>query len=379
MSASPLPVVTWTLPRPAARSLEALSTAVMLLDDALRVSWLNPAAENLFQASRNQLVGHPVGQIVFDSGAISNAIEHARRDNAAYTQHDFAASVPGAAQRLLLSCTATALEHDEGFLLEFVPRQQQSRLAREERLHEQSEANRELIRNLAHEIKNPLGALRGAAQLLDRELERPDLHEYTRVIMMEADRLQSLMDRLLTPHRLPKPIALNIHEVTERVRSLLVAEYPEIRVRRDYDTSLPPLTGDREQLIQVVLNIARNGAQAMDGRGTLSLRTRVARRVTIAKRLYGLAIALEVVDDGPGIAEDLRERIFLPLVSGREGGTGLGLTLAQTFVTQHGGMIEVESQPGRTSFLILLPLKETVETPSTGAAPPATPPRALLP
>ncbi|MCU0870098.1 MAG: ATP-binding protein [Burkholderiales bacterium] len=360
----------WTLPQPAARSLEALSTAVMLLDVERRVTWLNPATENLFQASRNHLVGHPIDQLVQDGGAIANAIDHTLVDNAAYTQHDFVASVPGGAQRLLLSCTATTLEHDEGFLLEFVPRQQQSRLAREERLQEQSEANRELIRNLAHEIKNPLGALRGAAQLLDRELERPELHEYTQVIMKEADRLQSLMDRLLTPHRLPKPIALNIHEVTERVRSLLVAEYPDVRVRRDYDTSLPPLIGDREQLIQVVLNVARNGAQAMQGHGAIALRTRVARRVTIAKRLYGLAIALEVVDDGPGIPDELRERIFLPLVSGREGGTGLGLTLAQTFVSQHGGLIEVESQPGRTSFLILLPLKDTVVTPAVAAAGP---------
>lgn len=364
----------WELPRPAARTLEALSTAVVMLDPACCVTWLNPAAENLFQSSRNNVVGHPIDHVVHDGGAVANAIDHARRDMAAYTQHDLVATPHGGAQRLLLSCTVTTLEHDEGFLLEFVPRQQQSRLAREERLQEQSEANRELIRNLAHEIKNPLGALRGAAQLLDRELERPELHEYTQVIMMEADRLQSLMDRLLTPHRLPKPVALNIHEVTERVRSLVVAEYPDVRVRRDYDTSLPPLVGDREQLIQVVLNIARNGAQAMQGRGTLVLRTRVARRVTIAKRLYGLAIALEVVDDGPGIPDDLRERIFLPLVSGREGGTGLGLTLAQTFVSQHGGLIEVESQPARTSFLILLPLKDTAETPAVlGSAPNAVP------
>jgi two-component system, NtrC family, nitrogen regulation sensor histidine kinase GlnL len=226
---------------------------------------------------------------------------------------------------------------------------------------DQSQANRELIRNLAHEIKNPLGGIRGAAQLLDRELERPNLHEYTQVIMKEADRLQLLMDRLLTPHRLPQPARLNPHEVLERVRSLILAEFPKaITVHRDYDVSLPLMKGDREQLIQAVLNIVRNAAQAVTGATAgprIVLRTRVARYVTLARKRYRLALAIAVEDNGPGVPPELADRIFFPLVSGREGGSGLGLTIAQTFVAQHHGTIECESARGRTTFTILLPLE----------------------
>jgi two-component system nitrogen regulation sensor histidine kinase GlnL len=346
--------------------LDVLATAVMLLDRGHVIEHLNPAGENLFQVSKNIMVGRTLEDAFADCSELQVAIGCAERDNCSYTQHDLAlvAAASVDTQRHPLTCTVTPFELDarDGFLLEFTPLEQQLRIAREERLLEQSHANRELIRNLAHEIKNPLGALRGAAQLLDRELERPELHEYTQVIMMEADRLQALMDRLLTPHRLPQPTALNVHEVTERVRSLIVVEFPEITIVRDYDISLPLLVADREQLIQAVLNIARNAAQAMNGAGTITLRSRVARRVTLAKKLYRLAIVLEVVDDGPGIPEEILDRIFFPLVSGREGGTGLGLTLAQNFVNQHQGTIEVDSRPGRTAFTLLLPLRESVVT-----------------
>jgi two-component system nitrogen regulation sensor histidine kinase GlnL len=178
--------------------------------------------------------------------------------------------------------------------------------------------------------------------------------------MKEADRLQSLMDRLLTPHRLPQPAPLNVHEVLERVRSLILAEYPSgILIQRDYDTSAPLLKGDKEQMIQVVLNIARNAAQAMKGQGRLTFKTRIARQVTLARKRYKHALVVEITDTGPGIPEDMREKIFYPLVSGREGGTGLGLTLAQTFVTQHGGTISFDSQPGNTTFTLQLPINYT--------------------
>jgi two-component system, NtrC family, nitrogen regulation sensor histidine kinase GlnL len=243
-------------------------------------------------------------------------------------------------------------------LIEFRPIDQQIKIAREQRQMDQQRANRELIRNLAHEIRNPLGGLRGSAQLLERELERPDLREYTQVIIKEADRLQALMDRLLTPHKPPLVASLNIHEVLERVRSLVLAEFPDgIRIHRDYDASLPDLHGDKEQLIQAVLNIARNAAQALEGKGQIEFRTRAARQVTLAKRRYKLALELHVIDDGPGIPEELRERIFYPLVSGRDGGSGLGLTLSQTYVQYHHGTIECESKPGRTCFTIMLPLE----------------------
>jgi two-component system nitrogen regulation sensor histidine kinase GlnL len=247
-------------------------------------------------------------------------------------------------------------------LLEFRHIDKQLKIAREERLLDESHASRELIRNLAHEIKNPLGGIRGAAQLLDRELERPGLHEYTQVIMNEADRLQSLMDRLLTPHRLPQPAYLNPHEVLERVRSLIQAEYPQgVSVRRDYDVSVPRILGDTEQLIQAVLNIARNAAQAVAGsgrEGEILLRSRVLRQVTLARRRYRHAVQLQITDNGPGIPAELQERVFHPLVSGRSGGSGLGLTLAQAFINQHRGIVWFDSAPGITTFTIVLPVDE---------------------
>ncbi|MFM8758832.1 MAG: nitrogen regulation protein NR(II), partial [Methylophilaceae bacterium] len=252
-------------------------------------------------------------------------------------------------------------------VLEFQQMDQQLRIAREERMLIHQQANTELLRNLAHEIRNPLGGLRGAAQLLEDELPQTGLREYTQVIIKEADRLQSLMDRMLVPHRMPKYQPTNIHEVLERVRSLLLAEAPQnginITVRRDYDTSLPEIIGDREKLIQAVLNIARNAAQALQNARTknaeIILRTRAERQVTLAKKRYRVAIRLQIIDNGPGIPEAIRERVFYPLVSGREGGSGLGLTLAQTFITQHHGMVECESVPGKTCFNILLPVEST--------------------
>lgn len=257
----------------------------------------------------------------------------------------------------------TRMELTAHVLIELVEIEQQAKQEREERALDQAQANKELIRNLAHEIKNPLGGIRGAAQLLQMELESKSLTEYTQVIIHEADRLQLLVDRLLAPHRRPHLVGdVNIHEVCERVRSLILAEFPRgLKVWRDYDTSLPEFRGDREQLIQAVLNIAHNAAQALServaaGDAVLTLRTRVMRRVTINRHLHRLALLLHIEDNGPGIPEAIRDRIFYPLVSGREGGSGLGLTLAQTFVQQHQGTIECESEPGRTVFKILIPL-----------------------
>ncbi len=356
---------------PAASSgLDLLATAVVVVDAGLTVRYMNPSAENLFEMSSKNVTGLPLREVFTGTAVLEAAIEHARARNSSYTEHDFELGASARA-RLHLSCTVTPADlsadesHGGALLLEFRHIEQQLRIAREERLLDQSQANRELIRNLAHEIKNPLGGIRGAAQLLDRELERPNLHEYTQVIMKEADRLQLLMDRLLTPHRLPQPTRLNVHEVLERVRSLILAEYPQnVSIRRDYDVSLPLLKGDREQLIQVVLNVVRNAAQAAaasGARGEIRLRTRVVGQVTLARRRYRHAIAVEITDNGPGIPQELQERVFHPLVSGREGGSGLGLTLAQNFVNQHHGMISFESAPGNTTFTILLPVDEKAE------------------
>jgi two-component system nitrogen regulation sensor histidine kinase GlnL len=306
-----------------------------------------------------------------DHDLLEAALRYARDHNCSFSEHGLALGVSGR-PRLHLTCTVSPIERNstfdlDGCLVEFRPIEQQLRIAREERVQDQSEANRELMRNLAHEIKNPLGGIRGAAQLLDRELENPALHEYTQVIMKEADRLQALMSRLLAPHRMPTPSNVNIHEVLERVRSVLLAEFhKEITILRDYDVSLPLLYGDAEQLIQAALNVARNAAQALSeaplqagaAAGEIILRTRAARQVTLARKRYRHAIELSIIDNGPGISPEIGERVFYPLVSGRAGGSGLGLTIAQNFVSQHNGTLTFESAPGRTCFTLLLPVSE---------------------
>lgn len=343
--------------------LEVLATAVVLMDSGLAVRYVNPSAENLFEVSSNNVVGHNLDKMFPHDGALAAVIANARSRNCGYTEHDLTlASVGGVV--LHLSCTVTPCElHGfSGLLAEFRPIDQQLKIEREERLLDQSQASRELIRNLAHEIRNPLGGIRGAAQLLERELSRRQLREYTQVIVNEADRLQALLDRLLTPHRLPQISESNIHEALERVRSLIAAESPgAIEIRRDYDVSIPLLRCDQEQIIQAVLNIVRNASQAMDGKGVIILRTRVARQVTLARKRYRHALALSIIDDGPGIPDAVRDRIFDPLVTGREGGSGLGLTLAQTFINQHHGTIAFESAPGKTCFTIMLPVRANSE------------------
>src|SRR4051812_18646113 len=330
-----------------------------MLDDQLNVTYANPAAETLFAQARSHLVGAPFDRALPGNDEFLERLGQALKSETGFNDNDLLLEVEGYPAHL--HCVASPIEASgrSRLVLEFRELQQQLKIAREAKIQEQQAANRELIRNLAHEIKNPLGGIRGAAQLLERELGDAELREFTQVIVKEADRLQSLMNRLLTPNRLPRVELLNIHEVTERVRTLLLAEFPEgLEVKRDYDTSLPELTGDKEQLIQALLNVARNAAQATGGLGEIRLVTRIARQVTIARNRFRHAIAVSIEDDGPGVPPHLAERIFYPLVSGREGGTGLGLSLAQSFVSQHHGLIEFESVPGRTRFTILLPVTE---------------------
>lgn len=350
--------------------LDLLATAVIVINDELAVLYMNPAAENLFEASNFNATGLLLAQLFGENPVLKSAIDYARANTCAYTEHELEIMANGRL-RLHLACTVTPVETSATqpvvTLLEFRQIDRQLRVEREARLLEQSQAHRDLIRNLAHEIKNPLGGIRGAAQLLDRELERPALHEYTQVIIKESDRLQSLMDRLLTPHRLPLPGPVNIHEVLERVRSVILAEFPGVVVRRDYDISMPMLTGDREQLIQALLNIVRNAAQAIQSadsgaeRGEIRFRTRIARQVTLARRRYRHAVQVEIIDNGPGIPENMQERVFQPLVSGREGGSGLGLTIAHNFITQYHGTVTFDSRPGHTSFLLLLPVEDSLD------------------
>jgi len=341
--------------------LDLLNTAVLLLDENLCVTYANPAAETLFAQGRSHLLGRALDEALPGNDEFVQRLHQSLDADAGFNDNDLLLEVDG--YPVHLHCVITPIESLESRLvLEFRELEQQIKIARENRLLEQQAANRELIRNLAHEIKNPLGGIRGAAQLLERELPDPELAEFTQVIVKEADRLQSLMNRLLTPHRQPNVEMLNVHEVIERVRTLLLAEFPEgLAVLRDYDTSLPEIRGDKEQLIQAILNVARNAAQATAGRGEIRLITRIARQVTIARTRYRHALAVTVQDNGPGVPKELADRIFYPLVSGRDGGTGLGLSLAQSFVSQHHGLIEFDSAPGRTRFTILLPVRERTE------------------
>ena len=344
------------------QSFDLLATLVTVVDRSGRVLFSNAALEDVLGISRRSILGSAFAEAFTDPSQLQNALEGVIENEFGAMRYDAWLKRVGH-EALPVHVIITRTDPAEDIIVELVPLEQQTRQDREERILEQAQTNKELIRNLAHEIKNPLGGIRGAAQLLELEMDSPDLTEYTQVIIHEADRLQSLVDRLLAPHRRPHMVSdVNIHEVCERVRSLIVAEFPKgLKVVRDYDTSIPEFRGDHEQLIQTVLNIAHNAAQALsdriaEGDAELTFKTRVMRQITFGKQRYRLALELHVIDNGPGVPDSIKDRIFYPLVSGREGGSGLGLTLAQTFVQQHHGLIEVDSVPGRTDFKILIPL-----------------------
>ncbi|MBI5331839.1 MAG: PAS domain-containing protein [Betaproteobacteria bacterium] len=335
---------------------DLLATAVLIVDEARAVGYLNPAAENLLGVSQAHAVGRDLATLAHGCTDLVRAADHALSGGASFTEHDITLGLNG--HSVQVSVTASPLENEHGaVVIELHAAAGSVRIARDEQVMVQTQASHALLRQLAHEIRNPLGGIRGAAQLLEAELEETELREYTQVIIQEAGRLQSLLDRMLTPAKRPVVQRLNLHEVLERVRSLLLAEFPRLAMRRDYDISLPDLEGDPEQLIQAVLNIARNAAQAMGGEGMIQLRTRIARQVTLVMKRWKLAIRLDVIDNGPGIPEEMLPKVFFPLVSGREGGSGLGLTLAQGLIQRHDGAIHMESQPGRTCFSIYLPIK----------------------
>ncbi len=344
-------------------AFDLLATPIAVLDGQGRTVAVNAALEDALGQSRRTLVGQVLADHFVDAQPLLQALQGVRANEFAALRYEASLRRHHHAENLPVHVIIAPSDRVDEVIVELLPVEQKTRQEREERLLEQAQVNKELIRNLAHEIKNPLGGIRGAAQLLEMELQSKELAEYTQVIIHEADRLQTLVDRLLAPHRRARVVGdVNIHEVCERVRSLILAEFPRgLAVVRDYDISIPEFRGDKEQLIQVVLNIAHNAAQALQERRTqgdaeIVLRTRILRQVTFGKQRYRLALELHVVDNGPGIPDSIKDRIFYPLVSGREGGSGLGLTLAQTFVQQHHGLIECHSQPGCTDFKILIPL-----------------------
>ena len=343
-------------------AFDLLVTLVAVVRANGHTLFANAALEDALGQSRRTIVGTDFCAYFTEPTLLQNALQGAGGNEYAALRYDALLRRPHH-DTLPVHVIVARTEADDELVVEVLPRDQQARQDREDRLVELAQAHKELVRNLAHEIKNPLGGLRGAAQLLELELQEPELHEYTQVIIHEADRLQSLVDRLLAPHRRAHTVSdVNIHEVFERVRALILAEFPKgLQVVRDYDASIPEFRGDHEQLIQTVLNIAHNAAQALAervaaGDARITFCTRVARQVTLGKQRHKLALELHVIDNGPGVPDAIKERIFYPLVSGREGGSGLGLTLAQSFVQQHHGLIECDSEPGRTDFKILIPL-----------------------
>ncbi len=340
--------------------LDNLATAVLVLDRELRFLYLNPAAEQLLTVSGRQSRGQALAGLVQLDDQLQSGLREARDSESAYTGREATLTLSDGTQRVV-DFTASPLplgDAETGLLVELNALDRYLRIAREATLLAQQDATRALARGFAHEVKNPLGGLRGAAQLLQRQLEDADLHEYTDIIIREADRLQSLMDRMLGPNSRPALSTISVHESTEHVLKLLVAEAPAgVRVSSDYDPSIPPVVVDRDWLIQALLNIARNSLQAIGDAGSIQIRTRVLRQQSIGPKIHRLVAQVQIIDDGPGIPVSMQDKIFFPMVTGRADGTGLGLSIAQSLIGQLGGLIECSSVPGRTVFDVLIPVE----------------------
>jgi two-component system nitrogen regulation sensor histidine kinase GlnL len=343
--------------------LDALVTSVFVLDQDLYVTYLNAAAQTLLGLGANQALGRRFNELTRGADTLLTLFERVRSGAESVVQRELAWPAPGGVDRILdCAVTQISMGHQAPrLLLEIEDITQHRRLTRENALLAQLGGSRLMVRQLAHEIKNPLGGLRGAAQLLERELLDPALREYTRVIISEADRLTNLLDSMLGPGRPPAKQLVNVHELLERVYHLLRSEAPEgVTVDRDYDPSLPALTIDPNHIIQAMLNLGRNAIQALSSEGVVAprlvLRTRAASNVSVGARRHRLVASIQFEDNGPGVLTEIRDTIFYPLVSGRSDGTGLGLGIAQDLVSRHGGLIEFDSSPGRTIFVISLPM-----------------------
>ena len=337
--------------------LQGLTTAVVVLDRELDVAHLNAAAETLLGRSQRQAVGRALAELVLPPDEIVGLCNKALETGLTYGCRELAARICD--REVMLDCRVGVLDtHPDHLLLELFDTEVDRQIRREEELRAQQRLSRRIIRQLAHEVKNPLGGLRGAAQLLERQLPADELKAYTHVIIEEADRLAALVDGILRAGGQPRPALINLHEVTEHVAQLIEAEKPAaVDLVRDYDPSLPPTYVDRDQLIQATLNVARNALQAVDEtRGRITMRTRALTNYTLAGKRYRLILSIEIEDNGPGIPDELKDTVFYPLVTGKNTGTGLGLTIAQDLVGRNGGLIEFSSRPGATTFFVRLPV-----------------------
>lgn len=342
--------------------LDNLSGAVLMLDHDRCLRYLNPAGEVLFDVSAKRIEGESVVSLIRDHGEFYDALGDVLATGRSFTRREAHLQLfHGKEIDADYSVTPLVGDNSGCLLVEILPRDRLIRIGREEDSRAQQDATRGLIRGLAHEIKNPLGGIRGAAQLLERALPDRGLDEYTQVIITEADRLQNLVDRMLGPRKMLDKKPLNIHRILERIYSLASAETAgEIEILRDYDPSIPDLNGDEEQLIQAVLNMVRNSIEALQESATpaprISLRTRAIRQFTLGMERHRLVCQLVISDNGPGVPDALKETLFFPMISGRAEGTGLGLSIAQSIINQHAGLIECQSCPGHTEFVIYIPL-----------------------
>ncbi|MGB0466820.1 MAG: nitrogen regulation protein NR(II) [Pontibacterium sp.] len=345
--------------------LDNLGTSVVMLDAELYIRYMNPAAEMLLDASTRQLGRKDIAEWFATESGHLEGLRDSLVSGHPYTRRE-AKLTNQSGQLLTVDYTVNPLPMQglgqNWVLLEIVARDRLIRIEREEELLTRHATAQTLVRGLAHEIKNPLGGLRGAAQLLERELDDLSLHEYTRVIIEEADRLRNLVDRMLGPRNLPNIEEVNIHAILERVCSLITAEsHGQVKLVRDYDPSIPEFKGDAEQLIQAVLNIMRNSMQALQASHTpepvIRLKTRTLRQITLGTEKHRLVCCVRIEDNGPGIPDGLLGQIFYPMVSGRADGSGLGLSIAQSIINQHHGLIECDTRPGRTLFELFIPLE----------------------
>lgn len=341
--------------------LDSLSTALILVDSSLRLRHMNPAAEALLGISHERCQGELVTGFFYESDDVEPQLHRAATQAHHYTQRQAQWQLP-TGKSITVDYTVTPFGEPSGLIIEIQSIDRLLRISRDEWLTNSQTTTRNLVRGMAHEIKNPLGGIRGAAQLLARELPQPELQEYTRVIIDEADRLRNLVDRMLGPTHRPQRRSVNIHEALERVATIIKAESDaKVHLVRDYDPSIPLLNADQEHLIQALLNIARNALQALLESGTeapqIRLRTRIGRRHTIGRIHHALIGVVDIIDNGPGIPDEVAENIFYPMISGRAEGTGLGLTIAQHLIHQHQGLIECHSAPGATRFSLYLPLE----------------------
>ena len=348
-AAAPTPTIT----------LDLLATAVMTVGADTRLCTINLAAETLLEVSASRALGEPIEEFIDASDEWQDLLTQALHDDVPVVRRGILIRLRSGNQRAVdLTVSPLQFESQRHLLLELNPVDRLQRISEGENLWQSQVTLRAIVKGLAHEVKNPLGGIRGAAQLLSRELSDPALSEYTDVIMQEADRLRELVDRMLGPREQLNLVTMNIHEVIERVRQLIEVEAgPAITVHRDYDPSLPEFTADRAQLTQALLNIVRNAWQAVGARGEITLRTRARRQYTLGGQRHRLVASVEIIDNGPGVPDEILPQLFLPMVTTRAEGTGLGLSIAQTIANRHGGLIQCQSEPGDTCFTLLLPME----------------------